>query len=485
MLEILQQELQIGQWRKQGRGGRAARRRIERVLGKLEKKFRRCEIPVEFDNETCTDFGLFAKLEQFKEIIGIRQLLERVVTLRKRHNSKWSAVEMFDYLLDGLMLGLSRFEHLEKLRFDPGYRKVKEVEEIPGEKRYRDLMGMAGEETLYELTDVNEHLLCGQSAWEKDRQVWIDYDDSVLTLNGRQEGGQIGYNPTRKGRPSLKMRVAQINEWRSVLWMELEGGSVSLNTEFLTTHSVCVAGLERLGLVLEGVRADRGAYDEKNCEAFEAQSTQYLIKARMTQHLRNCIVKHIKDNEWTAVSSHYDVASMQYKPVTWKAPRRFVIVRERIEKESNQACLPLEEFYRYQAIVTSDNESGGEAVWHNYNKRCTVENQIEELKNGFACGQNSQHEFIRNKAFMLTKMIAYNMFNWFRRSALPDDMSGARIETVRRKVINIAGNITGKARKRRIHLAANPWLQRVEAVITERLWRFFDWVQIQWSPLRC
>lgn len=485
MTDIIQQELDLGQWRKPGREGRRSRRRIRLMLNRMAKRFRRGEIPVEFDDRTCTSFGLFARIEQFKQIIGLRPLVEQVVSLRKGHNSRWGAAEMIDYMLDNLVLGQSRFEHMEALRRDPGYRKVKEVDSMPGEKRYRDLMGMATEETLLELVDVNEYLLRGMAAWEGPREVWLDYDDTVLTLHGKQEGGQVGYNPRLRGRPSLALRVAQVSEWRAVLWVEMEGGATRLNSNFLSTHRVCEAGLRNMGLVLAGVRGDRSLYDEKNCEAFEADQTLYLFKAQMHNRLRRYILTRIEPEHWQPVSSHFDAADIRYLPGSWSKERRFVIVRERVEKESGQELLPLEECYYYQAIVTNDEDSSPEAVWHNYNRRCTVENQIEELKNGFACGQNSQHELTRNRAFMLMKVIAYNLVNWFRRAALPAEMSGARVKTIRRRVLNVAGNVLGEGRKRRIRLAPNPWLQRVEAIIREKLWSMYEWAQFKWLPSQC
>lgn len=474
----IQQELELGQWDKPGREGRRARRRIKRAIDKAAKKFRQGEIPVEFDNGTCTGHGLFAKIEQFKRLVGIGKLMERVGSLEKRRNSKWSAQTMLECMLDALLVGRSRFEHMGDLRYEPGFMKVKEVDSMPGEKCYRDLMGKASDETLFELIDVCESLLKAQSAWEGGtREVWLDYDDSVLVLHGEQEGGEKGYNPARKGRPSLKLRVAQISEWRTVLWTELEGGATSLNGNFLSTHEICKTGLTNLGLVLKGVRGDRGVYDEKNCKAFEKENTLYVIKAKMTEHLRQYIFKAVSSKQWFEASSYFDVADITYKPVTWAEPRRFVVVRERIEKESGQECLPLEECYRYQAIVTDDQDSDAQDVWHNYNQRCTVENQIEELKNGFACDQNSQHEFIRNKAFMLMKIISYNLFNWFRRAVLPDEMAGAKAITIRRDVINVPANVTGEGRKRRIHLAVNPRLEKIASIMQEKLWAMLEGFQ--------
>ncbi len=42
----------------------------------------------------------------------------------------------------------------------------------------------------------------------RPREVWLDIDDTVITLFGNQEGAVVGYNPRYRGRPSHKAKVA-------------------------------------------------------------------------------------------------------------------------------------------------------------------------------------------------------------------------------------------------------------------------------------
>ncbi len=50
-------------------------------------------------------------------------------------------------------------------------------------------------------------------------------------------------------------------------------------------------------------------------------------------------------------------------------------------------------------------------MWHFYNQRCTVENRIDELKDGFAMDQQSQRTLFQNRAYALIKVIAYKLLN--------------------------------------------------------------------------
>jgi len=82
-------------------------------------------------------------------------------------------------------------------------------------------------------------------------------------------------------------------------------------------------------------------------------------------------------------------------------------------------------------------------IWRWYNKRCNVENKIDELKQGLAVDQTSQHEMIRNAAFMWIKALAYNLLNWFKSSLMPKGHRHHKVPALKRVLINIPGNIVG------------------------------------------
>ena len=50
-----------------------------------------------------------------------------------------------------------------------------------------------------------------KSQWEGPLEVWLDYDDTVITLFGKQTDGEVAYNPRYKGRPSYKAKVCFIS----------------------------------------------------------------------------------------------------------------------------------------------------------------------------------------------------------------------------------------------------------------------------------
>jgi hypothetical protein len=150
---------------------------------------------------------------------------------------------------------------------------------------------------------------------------------------------------------------------------------------------------------------------------------------------------------------------------TWKKARRFVFIRETVELKSNEPCLFYPDLYDYEVIVTNMEDLPPEEVWRWYNKRCNEENKIDELKQGLAVDQTSQHEMIRNAAFMWIKALAYNLLNWFKSALMPQEHRQHEVATIRRVLINVPGNIVGNGRYRHVRLAPNAWLEKTITII--------------------
>jgi len=160
----------------------------------------------------------------------------------------------------------------------------------------------------------------------------------------------------------------------------------------------------------------------------------------------------------------------------WERARRFVIIRETQKTcaSGSQLAIDFKDAYQYEVIVTSMEDLSPEEIWRWYNKRCNVENKIDELKTGLAIDCASQHEMLRNKAFMWIKILSYNLLNWFRLSLLPEDVSKCEITTLRRLIINVPGNVVGSGRYRHVRLAPNGWLKETVAGIKARLKEFLS-----------
>lgn len=102
--------------------------------------------------------------------------------------------------------------------------------------------------------------------------------------------------------------------------------------------------------------------------------------------------------------------------------------------------------YRYYAVVTdmSESEMSSEKVIKFYRRRSQVENNIRDIKNGmdfhhFPCGTLKA-----NNVWGLIGVIAYNLMRFASFAVVPD--KGCFVETTRKRIVAIAGEIVTSAR---------------------------------------
>ena len=81
-----------------------------------------------------------------------------------------------------------------------------------------------------------------------------------------------------------------------------------------------------------------------------------------------------------------------------------------------------------------------------YCGRGKMENFIKESKSGFDFAAVSSHSKIVNANRMRLHMLAYNLFNWFRRLVLPASMRKQQVDTIRLKLIKIVARAIHSAK---------------------------------------
>ena len=157
----------------------------------------------------------------------------------------------------------------------------------------------------------------------------------------------------------------------------------------------------------------------------------------------------------------------------WARARRIVIVRKTLPCKTEYGQLVFDECrYEYQAVITNIDYLSTAEIFHDYNQRCTVETSIDEIKSGFAFSENSQVDYKCNELYLLIKMIACNLQNWFRQSILPEEERRHRITTLRRTIYRTCGVIVGKGWYRHIVFQTDASFQRIIEHIQKALRQF-------------
>ena len=387
-------------------------------------------------------------LEDFKKAIDLPSLLMKHLNefeSLKGANSTFKVTDIIDFMIDAVTYGYTRFDHMEQLRNDEAYKLIKE-HAAPSEKVCRDLLKLLPENACDNLRALNESLLGIQASTQPPREVMMDFDDTVVTVFGNQGKANIGYNPKYHGRPSYKEKVGIISGTKELIDLTLEEGSHHSNHCFLDFLKQCEETLPKQW-ILKRIRGDRGFFDQENFKYFEDNEYEYIIKAKMQNGVKKIVdyvISHPAEYKWQEIDKTFSATDIFVPLPAWDKARRFVIVRKTLPNtiNSKQLIIDADEFkYEYQAIVTNVDYLTPAEIFVDYNQRCTIETNIDELKSGFAFSENSQINYNCNELFMLIKMIAYNIHNWYKNCILPEELRHHRIATLRRILYHIPGII--------------------------------------------
>ncbi|MEK7708588.1 MAG: transposase [Pseudomonadota bacterium] len=214
-----------------------------------------------------------------------------------------NAPEVVDVLgtwLLSILDGQRRYAHVAGLRGDEvapqilGMNKV-----ISDESLRRALAHLAPNQSKYGSEEERAAQLAKSTSWmdkalgestqESLRTPWIlDADTTVKLLYGHQAGAEIGYNPTKPGRPSHTLHTYWIGNIRLVLDVEVQSGKASTAKHSLLRLRLLIERLspeERPALV----RGDSAFGNEGVMAEMERIEQHYLFKLRQTAGVKRLI----------------------------------------------------------------------------------------------------------------------------------------------------------------------------------------------------
>jgi hypothetical protein len=289
-------------------------------------------------------------------------------------------------------------------------RRVR-LDRLPTAQALRDFMEGFTEANVKELLAVNRDVLsAATSGGREPLTVSFLSDDTVITVYGRQEGAEVGYNPRKKGRRSYLARLCVIDELDAVTHAELDSGGERPLTRQAEFFDEAFRTLPE-GVRVARVRLDRGHFSEETCRYFEGRrpATYYLkvkVNARMVSDWHG-----LPDEVFDPIpGDDREIARVRYRPVTWEKEREFAVLRRRAPvKDEAQARLLDAPAYEFEAVVTNDEESPAIEVWRSCNDGADVENRIRELKYEFFIDRIGSGKFAANAAHFVWKAIVHNL----------------------------------------------------------------------------
>jgi len=294
-------------------------------------------------------------------------------------------------------------------------------------------------DTLEQFYEIGRALRRSAYAVEMPKAVLMDLDSTLLETYGKQEGeaynfhyGAHGYHPLLcydgLTRDLLRTGLRKGSDYSSKDVCEF---MQPLFDEYLNDYP----GISLL------LRGDSGFATPGLYEQCENNGASYVIRLKENATLRK--IAGDLDAELTEITRYniidYAVVygEFYYQANSWDYPRRVVC---KVEKPAGQMA-------HLNTFIVTNMDSSSERLIKFYCKRGSMENFIKEGKSGFDfAAVSSSSEIVNANRFQL-HVLAYNLFNLFRRLALPESMRTSMVDTIRLKMIKIAAKVVRSARR--------------------------------------
>ena len=385
-----------------------------------------------------SDAGLLL-MKEFYRKFSVDSLVKRVFhTTDPGHIRQHKDHENLLQMLYQITAAYFQDDHADALKRDPVITAAvgkKELASQPTLSRFHNRMD---EHTLAQLEEIQKTLRRRMYSVERPEHVLFDLDSTLLATYGKQEGGAFNFHYQANGYHPLLCFDGMTGD---LLKVELRPGTqYCCNGAAAFMNPLMEEYQENWPDISLFLRGDSGFATNELYSVCETNGTSYAIRLKENGVLRK-LAKELDSElydltEEDAVSYAVVFGEFEYQAGSWDYPRR---VACKIEKPYGQMI------HLYTFVVTN-MDSSPERVIRFYCKRGQMENFIKECKSGFDMKYVSSSSQIVNANRVQVHALAYNLFNWFRRLALPSELRKDRVDTVRLKLIKIAARVVRSAR---------------------------------------
>jgi len=410
----------------------------ETKRGQLRVNFDR-RLKLEFHGSKITsDAGLLAYRE-LDDALGLTKITGVLFQDNRTGKNGWHGMTgQFRQSVFGRVGGYEDVNDAERLGRDPAMRRIVGGKAVERQAASASQMGRF--ETKLLASDVNVEVLADMSgAWinrvhdrRPPKMIILDLDSSVSPTHGEQEGkaynGHFGctcYHP-----------LFLFNQFGDLERCSLRPGNVHSAHGWREVLEPVVARYRERN-IRRYFRGDAAFALPDLYEFLEADNYKYVIRLKANKVLQECI-DHLLTRPVGRPPNHVRryYASFSYQAKSWNKKRRVVAKVE---------WHPGELYPRVGFIVTNLTRPAQRVVAF-YNHRGTAEQYIKEGKNAIKWTRLSCRKFRNNEVRLQLHALAYNLANFMRTLALPEEVEHWSLTTLREKLVKIGAKVVRHGR---------------------------------------
>lgn len=426
---------------------------MERIMQPMNRKSdsKNGQVKIEFTDKLITSWGgTAAIISRFLNKIKFKNVVEDCLPVKETSNNSTGEYSKVISLFISVLNGGFRFSHINYFDINSTvFRKCFNVSRFP-----KSSTGLTRYFNKYNKQSINEKLLSGIGLFFlptllKATGIAEDslrFDSTVITRYGTQDGAKRGYNPQKKGRPSNQPQIAFLGSGYTVNFWNRSGNTSSSNGIIGFFHQT----LSFIPwLKITRVLADSGYYNREFLEVLESQKMEYIISAPLYSNLQKLIYQH---ETWETVAPGIEVSDFDFmhSAESWKGNRRYVIVRQEIEKRPKASGKQLRLFeeteygvsYRHSLLVTNNTKDSPYDIWNYYKPRANDEKIIDNLKDGFGLSAFNLDNFWATEAVLMTIcLILHNLITYLIQHVIAEVGKNHKLRTIRMKYLIIPGQL--------------------------------------------
>jgi hypothetical protein len=409
------------------------------------------ELKIDFTDKEITPWGGISLMQQFLRKLNMEEVFHSLPLPEQGSNRGYSPHQILLHFWIGIWCGASCFEHLEVTRQDEVIKELFGWKRMAGSKAFQRYFSKFSQST-------NQEVFTKLYQWFFSNLLFdnytLDFDSTIFTRYGNQQGAEVGYNPKKPGRKSHHPLMAFVSDCRMIANFWLRPGNSYTTNNFYGFLEDTLSKLK--GKTVGLIRADSGFYQREIFEYLEAKPINYIVAAKFYRPIKIKLAAH---KTWLTLEDGLEIAETTYQAEDWASPRRLVMVRQEINKRPKAAGKQLRLFeeegiyknYRYSCFITNMNLPA-KAVYDLYRGRADCENRIKEIKYDFAAENFNTKDFWATEACLNFVMMAYNLMSLFRQVILKEKTQKF-LKTIRYKTFAIGAYMVKSGNSRILKLS--------------------------------
>lgn len=394
------------------------------------------QIKINFDGgDLSSDAGLLL-IKEFAAKIGFIKLIKKYFKTNDKsvrfHKDDENLMQMIYQIISAYF----KDDCADELTCDPVFRAILEKDELASQPTLSRFFNRMDEDTLNQFDTIDKKLRDIVYSIKTPEHVLLDLDSTLFHTYGHQEGEGFNFHYQAHGYHPLLCYDGLTGD---LLKAELRDGTkYCSNDAELFMEPLLQEYIDRN--IKTYLRGDSGFASPKLYSTCEQNGCSYAIRLKQNASLTALVSSEDEElyqmTKEDQISYAVTYGEIMYQAGSWAYPRR---VAFKIEKPYGQMI------HMYTFVVTN-MDLPPQQIIRFYCGRGRMENFIKEGKNGFDFGAVSSRSKVVNANRMKFHILAYNLFNWFRRLALAANMRKQQVNTIRLKLMKIAAKVVHSSR---------------------------------------